>query len=362
MLKTPERYAEQETASFDYEEAAVLARQKIELEGSEDKLKKSQFKNKIKEKYGSVNTENPERTPAARRIFDLEAEKQRLFMAQEKGQQPEVKTRSIEYDVDQNLFFFKAERGYEALVTPGDLMTDINWGINYELGNNVPVELKRQYLEAIYQDKIRQLHDRQLIIQRTELERNQIDHFLYDTYLKVQADMEKGGGESAGLLFEKMIENLLMKVSLDLAKWGIKVEKASVIEDVELKIDFTITFSHKVTGVGVEEVEDKKLGIQFTLKSPQSEDFRKKQRQVARSLKNLHEVDNLVLISVPIGHDEIFSKYKRWQHQDKKPGGPENFFEPEEVIHFVKEIFKNTELAESPEFYKDLKNYLEAKK
>ena len=357
-----EKFEQTEKTSFDYEQAATLARQKLELENSPDKQKKSQLKNKIKELYGSENVANPEKTPAQRRIFNLELEKQKLILANESNEfKLPVLAREIEHEQDNN-FIAKTENNKSVKVTFGDLVSDLNWGVYYDLAG-APVELKKKYLAAYHQNQIANLFDQQLIIQRTELEKDQLDQFYLETYEKVKADLERGGGESAGLLFEKMIHNLLNKIAIDLEQWGIRIEKATVVEDVEEKIDFIIHLPKKKRGVGFEEIEgDETLGIQFTLKSAKSEDFRKKQRQVARSLKNLKEVDDLVLISVPVSHDEIFSKYKIWQHQDKMAGGPENMFKPQEIVNFVKEILQNTELAQNEEFLNEVKKYFEGKK
>ncbi len=358
---------EQPQPSFDYDQAADLARQRLELEGAstgEAKQKRSQIKNKIKELYGS--NDEPRR-----QIFNLELEKQKLILELEKDDLslPEkAKPRIIKYDeYEKNFFMRHPEKNYEIKASFGDLLSDMNWGVYYELGDNVPENLKRKYIDFVYKKQIADLYDQQLIIQRTELEKDQLDEFYLRTYGEVQNNLARGGGESAGLLFEKMVNNLLIKISTDMDKWGLKVERATVIEDVEEKIDFILHLQKKKRGVGFEEVDEiygkeETLGIQFTLKSAKSEEFRKKQRQVARSLKNLAEIDDLVLVSVPVAHDAIFSKYKKWLHQDKLPGGPENMFKPEEIVAFVKQILQNTELAKDEEFFKNLEIYFKDKK
>jgi hypothetical protein len=362
-----EQFEQPEKPSFDYEEAAVLAKQKIKAEGpktDEEKKARKQIKDKIKAIYGAEGQPK-------RRIFDLEIIKQRLELEKaqalaEGGIKLKVEKRQIEYEKHSQAFEFPTEKGFTQKVSQGDLMTDMGWGLYYELSPDVSKEFKEQYIKAVYNQEIAKLFDQQLIIQRTELERNEIDEFLLETYKKVGAAIEKGGEESAGLLFEKMIKNILSKVAIDLKKYGLKIETANVVEDVEEKIDFIIKHK-KNRGVGIEEVEqsegmEETLGIQFTLKSAKSEDFRHKQRQVARALKNPHEVDDLILVSVPVEHDVIFGNYKKWQRHDKLPGGPENCFDAKVIVNFIKEILKNTELAENEEFLKDLQKYFEGKR
>jgi len=359
-----EQFEQPNKPSFDYEAAAKLAQQRLELAGSENKQKKAQIKREIKEKYGAEGQ-------AERRIFDLEIQKQRLELEKNKslaegGLKLKVDKRQINFDKYSQTFDYPTEKGFTQKVSQGDLLTDINWGLYYELAKEVPAEFKKQYIEAVYQMEIDKLYDQQLIIQRTKLEREQIDDYLAETYRKVGEAIEKGGEESAGLLFEKMIKNILSKVAIDLKKYGLKIELATVIEDVEEKIDFIIKHK-KNRGVGIEEVEqsegmEETLGIQFTLKSAKSEDFRHKQRQVARALKNPHEVDDLILVSVPVEHDVIFGNYKKWQRHDKLPGGPENCFEAKVIVNFIKEILKNTELAGNDDFLKDVQKYFEGKR
>ncbi|MCX6746253.1 MAG: hypothetical protein NTX00_04555 [Candidatus Parcubacteria bacterium] len=352
--------------SFDYKEAALLARQKLELEGSQDKQKKAHVKREIKETYGAEG--QPER-----RIFDLEIAKQRLELEKvqslaEGGIKLKVEKRMIDYDKQAHDFDFPTEKGFSQKVSKGDLMTDINWGLYYELGNDAPPQFKEQYIKAVYDKEIAKFYDQQLIIQRTELERGEIDEFLFETYKKVGAALEKGGEESAGLLFEKMIKNILSKVAFDFKKYGLKIEEPPdrVIGDVEGKIDFIIKHKKnravKIEDTNKAEGMEETLNIQFTLKGYDTEEFAKKQRQVARALKENHNIHDLILISVPVEHDVIFGNYKKWQKHDKLPGGPENCFKSDVIVNFIKEILKNTELVGSDEFLKDVQKYFEGKR
>ena len=360
------KYEQPVKPSFDYDKAALLAQQKIGLEGSQDKQKKAQVKREIKETYGAEGQ-------ARRRIFDLEIAKQRLEL--EKAQalaegniKLKVDKRQIDFDKHTQAFESPTEKGFTQKVSQGDLMTDVNWGLYYELAKEVPAEFRKDYIEAVYQSEIVKLHDQQLIIQRTELEREQIDDFLAETYRKVGLALEKGGEESAGLLFEKMIKNILSKVSFDLKKYGLKIEEPldRVIGDVEGKIDFIIKHKKnravKIEDTNKAEGEEETLNIQFTLKGYDTEEFEKKQRQVARALKENHNIHDLILISVPVEHDVIFGNYKKWQRHDKLPGGPENCFDAKVIVSFIKEILKNTELAENEEFLAEVEQYFAEKR
>jgi hypothetical protein len=359
---------QQPKPSFDYVEAAKLAKRKIKAEGpktEEEKKARKQVKDEIMA-YGAEGQPK-------RRIFDLEITIQRLELEKDQalaegGIKLKVEKRQIDYDKYSQAFDYPTEKGFTQKVSQGDLMTDINWGLYYELAKEVPAEFKNDYIEAVYKAEIDKLHDQQLIIQRTELEREQIDEFLAETYRKVGLALEKGGEESAGLLFEKMIKNILSKVAFDFKKYGLKIEEPldRVIADVEGKIDFIIKHKKnravKVEDTNKAEGEEETLNIQFTLKGYDTEEFEKKQRQVARALKENHNIHDLILISVPVEHDVIFGNYKKWQRHDKLPGGPENCFDAKVIVNFIKEILKNTELAKDEKFLEDVEKYFERKR
>jgi hypothetical protein len=196
---------------------------------------------------------------------------------------------------------------------------------------------------------------------------------LIHTYQKIEQRIIT---EQAGLLFEKMINNLLKKITLDLPGWGLKIDRATIVEDVEESIDFLIEDERDYRGVNIEDTENvskgKPLGIQFTIISEKtSPRFLKKERQVAEKKKELKKVKDLILISVPIQNREVFEKYDQWRAQGAMPGGPENLFNSDQIAYFIAQILQETEFTEKDKkgnfvlkekYNKELVNYLESKK
>jgi len=367
MSKFEQFESEQEQPSI-YDVAADLARQKIAMETSDDKQAKSKLKNKIKETFGSIDTLHPEKTPPTRKIFDLELERQQLLIRENQALKevgkdldlPVEHTRPLMYE--NGNFYFRLENNREIELTLGDLMSDINWNRYYELPAEVPADVKKKYLEAVYNARLDKLRDQQLIIEHRDiLKLNE------KVYNEMESEIERGWGESAGKLFEHMALNLMHKVAIDLAEWGIKVFKATVVEDAEDAIDFWIVIPkmpiNHLRGVSVIEEDvpatadednmetGKVWRIQFTIKNLLAE----KQRRISKVAEELNlDVNDYLLVSVPIAHDEIFSRYKKWQHQDKLPGGPENMLPDDIKNGIVKQCLQRTELIKDPAFIADL--------
>ena len=388
----PAKQPEKKLFAFNYKQAELLAQEKIALEGAtseQDKIKRAALKRQINQLYGKAEDETP-----MRQIFGYEVSKQRLETARKKiikkldkgesvtvkeGQELELapKARKIQYNDKTGLFSKSDKRGEEIKASFADLITDINWGNYYELDDSVPMALRKKYYEAYYQAQIDDYADQQKLLQRITLELNPLkSEGLIKTYQIIEQRIEqKMRSEHAGLLFEKMINNILKKIALDLPGWGLKIDRATIVEDVEEKIDFLIEFEADYRGVNVEdtdiEAKGKPLGIQFTIISEKtSAKFKTKERQVAEKKKELKKVKDLILISVPIKKWEIFEKYDQWQNQGEMPGGPENLFEPEQIIYFMAQILQETDFTEKDDkgnivlkekYKKDLQKYFRGK-
>jgi len=344
-----------EIINFDYELAEELAQKKLSLELSNDKLAKAELKNQIKSIFGKDNE-------PIRRIFDLEVERQKLIIGENKVMKALENNQDIEwfngqsanYEKSSNKFIVQ-DNGQEISLNFGDLISDINWHKAYKLDKNCPIEFKKQYLQILVDNKLFDLSNQQLAIEKTEI--NQSNNSAIDQAYQAAKENLENQIESAGLLFEKMIQGLLLKISNDLPQYQLKIDRANIEEDVEQKIDFIIDLPKKYRGVNLEETEEEKIGIQFTLKDKASVDYINKQRQVASSKKRNKDFNDLILVSVPVGNELILTKYKEWQKQGKPAGGPEKLFSTADKTSFILEILKQTDLAENQEFKKDLERY-----
>ncbi|MCX6743906.1 MAG: hypothetical protein NTX82_00055 [Candidatus Parcubacteria bacterium] len=378
---------EQFKPGFDYVQAADLARQKIEIENSNDKKLKSQVKNRIKENFGSIDTLNPEKTAATRKIFELEVDRQRLLIAKESGKQPEVvSTRQIKYDPEQQMFVFKAKGGYKVKRTAGDLISDINWGLYYDFKDLEAkpelAEFVKNYRAKIFDAQLDELEEEQLLIERIEIDK--VEHHdsgigkaylkAYEALNKRKARRLKGENDSelpSGFVFEKMIRCLLTKLAYDLGvKWNFDVSKATVDDDIINKIDAILELTNRRRGIGVEKEpneSDLKKGYQVTLITSGSSEFRHKQDQVRKKQENFQlakargekpPVDDLVLINPGEEFEDVASTLKIWNKQGMVAGGPENFLSIERSVEkYLRDIFKGTKLDfdKNPEFLDEIK-------
>jgi len=237
--------------------------------------------------------------------------------------------RSVEFvKGDKNDFAFacKDKNGNEIMATPGDLIADMQWGVYYDLNHEIKSQahrreynkFRKQYAEAVYQLQIDEVETEKSLIQLLEIEHVEVrDYYLAEAYKSVYETLQQhqAGKENmqSGFLLEKMINGLLTKISIDLgSKYGFEVEQATVIDDVELKIDLILKFADKNRGVGVEETKKIK-GIQLTLIKKDDAKFKRKQDQVDKVKAIMKHtklpVDDLVLIQVGVNNGAMLMKH-----------------------------------------------------
>lgn len=346
---------------FDYTGAAEIAHRKVELSGSDDKLGKAEVKRRKKDFCAKYPNHE-----AAFKIFELEEKKQSILIKREilllgLGLNSDLKFVESEHEA----IYSPREKGFtinNKFISEEEIFTDINWGKVYNLSASTPVELKNQYLEEVFEHQYNELYNRQLVIDRVKIE-DKLDQRLEDTYGRVEKAFDNKEEErSAGLMFEKMLYNLVYKFGHHFKKYGLKIERLTVIDDVENKIDFVISLPKKNRGVGIEEINDEKLGVQFTLVENYSPKYNFKKRQVEKAKKNIkdNDINDLVLISIPVNFKEIFDSFGVWDKNGRPAGGPEKNLSAKTKIMAVEGIMKKTELAENNEFKNDLKQFFES--
>jgi hypothetical protein len=326
---------------------------------------------------------------AGKFVFDDKSKKHKKSQESVRMELPEVREmRQVEFIKDEKgkfHFVFKDKDGHDRILTKGDIISDMEWGIYYDLNHEVVAQeyrvkyekFRQKYVQQFYQKKIDRLgymREALIMIDMTD------DSYKANAYREIyeRFKVEKEGDEmQAGFLFEKMLEGLLKKISEDLGnreESKFSVAKASVFDDVELKTDLIIDFPEKKRGVGVEEkkVIASKKGFQVTLIDKNNEKWRHKQEQVAKAKAKIKELraqgkdvpDDLVLFEVEVGNRDILNVFDKWQKSDRQSGGPENFFSLDQIMEFLGEIFKKTELdlEANLTFKKDLWEYFKDKK
>jgi hypothetical protein len=217
--------------------------------------------------------------------------------------------------------------------TVAELLTDLEWGIGYNLDSSTPRNIRKQYYLEQARSAISDLRDQQIIINEAGSAYN--DSFKKDAYRKIRAPEH----QKAGHIAEKMVRNFLRKIAIDLGNDSrlaeFEVIKADAYQDVDKKIDFIIKRKAKLRGVKV-EAADSKLGIQFTT-DQRPETIEHKGRQISNAKQHLKPedmVDDIILVSLSLAN--IMDRYDSWK-LDKKAGGPDKLWGADEK----KSIFEN---------------------
>lgn len=261
-------------------------------------------------------------------IFTIQQEKQRI-MARLKAElkklhDPEAKferrpgKRFVYAHGDQ--LFWSPEHGNDVPVTEGEILTDGEWGLDYELDpETVPLLLRKELLIREAKRKLMDLADQQIIKHETakpdlhELKRRAYEGSARD---------KKEKKFVSGWVAEKMVKNFLTKLAIDQGL-DIEVLETDIYQDVDQKIDFVIRRKSHRRGVEVETLPmTERLGIQFTT-DPRPETAVRKEQQIRnakRRLEKSDKVDDIVLVRIQFGYvSDIFNEWNKTQ----APGGPD---------------------------------------
>lgn len=234
-------------------------------------------------------------------------------------------------------FVCEMENGSLEHLTLGELLTDGDWGVRYSLDpETVPRNIRKRY---VIEDAKRALQDRldtQIAIQESESRRT--DEFKQQTYGRILADRHEGLDMSRnGLVAERMVKNLLKKISIDLGA-DFQVIGVDVYQDVENKIDFVIRRTQTERGVNV-RADDARVGIQFTI-SANPLRRKHKEDQIAKAKRRLDpgdRVQDIVLVAIPL--TDVLERYGTWQ-KDRKPGGPDALWDADTKRKILRGVLK----------------------
>lgn len=217
--------------------------------------------------------------------------------------------------------------------TIGELLTDLEWGINYYLDSATPRNIAKLYYLEHAKKEISDLLDEQIIANEAGSTYN--DSFKKEAYQKIH-DPEH---QKAGHIAEKMVRNFLKKITIDLDGQDqlaeFEILKADAYQDVNSKIDFIIKRKTRQRGVKIEASKNN-LGIQFTT-DQRPETIEHKGKQITKAKQHLKPgdmVDDIILVSLSM--DNVLNKYYSW-NQTKSAGGPDKLWDVEEK----KTIFHN---------------------
>lgn len=329
---------------------------------------RKEFEKTLRE-YGSQATNNPETTDdtddvaehevpnlgaiaaaaekfqtpliAQEKVFDLQKEKQQIMaelktalanLDNSEKNESESTGRRISRTPGGQYLCFKNDRDKKK-ITLGDIMTDGEWGIDYQLDpTTISRDIRKEYLVTRAKIKLRELLNQQILI--NESTSGLVDEKKQTTYERIL--QEKASGDilekHAGLVAEKMVKNFFKRITYNHAV-DFEIIETDIQSDVSRKIDFIIRRKHLDKNRGVKTAthhEHDQIGIQFTI-NDQPETIEHKHKQIQRAKKNLSDgtdpVDDIILISLPL--ENITTKYQEWQ-KTKFSGGPEKLWDAEE--------------------------------
>lgn len=240
--------------------------------------------------------------------------------------------------------FIALSGGRQIEVTLGQLLTDAEWGMAYDL-NDVSIgrSVQKRYILEQAKQKLQDLLDQQIIT--VERHRGTTHLNLHRAYEHVAEDREATQMQM-GIIAERMVRTYLQQLAWDYPDLGFSVERADVQQDVENKIDFIIHRRSHARGVNVEAVDGPKdAGIQFTTRQD-VEGLNHKQEQLARAMKYTRDVDDLVLVSLPM--ERFVGAYTAWRSK-QTPGGPERYWNQQTKDEIFENVMKGFLTAEEVE-------------
>ena len=244
-------------------------------------------------------------------------------------------SRSVEFDEGSKEFIHQGEP-----VSFSEIVTDLEWGIDYDLGKNDKARLatRKYYLEQA-KDNLRDLLDQQ--ITRSEVGSRDVHVWKKEAYQHHEEDRESGVDlKKSGIIAEKMVKNILKKASLDDDRLPFEVLDADIYQDVEEKIDFVIRHKERTRGVNVDakdEVRD--IAIQFSI-NPNAEFKKRKQvRRAKRQLMNRGDMDDLVLVVLPINF--VQDLRRQWERDGRPAGGPDKLMNQAQAKELFRGVMKD---------------------
>lgn len=206
-------------------------------------------------------------------------------------------------------------------LTEGEILTDGEWEAVYNLDSSVPKGLRHKYIVETARRQLRELLDEQIALDKGGSVA--VDSGKRKAYLAREQEPDES---HAGLIAEKLVRNMLKKISIDLNA-DFSIEETNLQQDVEHKIDFIIHRKSHHRGVGVtsgKQITD--IGVQFTMDGSVEKAVHKTKQinRVKASMGKDAQVSDIVLVQIPLHH--VLETLKEWKKQ-KRPGGPDKLWD-----------------------------------
>lgn len=226
------------------------------------------------------------------------------------------------------------------IATMGEIMSDMEWGEEYVFDKSVDIHAIREYHLNQLKKELREKLDDQVI--ESEISNTYVDTAKQEAYKQIK---ERNGNDSQmekrGVVAEKMVATFIEQLSVDCEDADFSLLHADAYQDVNNKIDFIIQRKNRFHGAGIEESEtedritSRTVGIQFTTAEGKSI---QKEGQITKAKKHSDEVDDIVLVTIPM--QEASYLYKKWSEK-KQPGGPVRLWNNQTKANVFRAVMQN---------------------
>jgi hypothetical protein len=221
------------------------------------------------------------------------------------------------------------DEGEPRNITVGDILTDGEWGIHYNLDEkSVPRNIRKSYIIETAKQQLRHYLDQQIYLNEAgSANTYEMTREAYEASMESsQADDERRGG----IIVERMVRIFLKKMAIN-HDTDYEIEESNLFLDINRKIDFIIQRRSHFRGVTVEQSDDHNLdhlGVQFTInQSPEKLDLKRRQLDRMREkMAREHFVEDIALVQLaPRVSGEVLDVYSQW-YENKSPGGPDKMW------------------------------------
>ncbi|MFH1253172.1 MAG: hypothetical protein V1664_02465 [Candidatus Uhrbacteria bacterium] len=270
------------------------------------------------------------------KIFELQKKKQAVMeWLKDELKKLDIKDNLVELQPGSRWVFYQDGQliwrsgDRETVVTFGELLTDLDWGVNYAFDSAVPRKIRKQYLVATAKHRLKGLLDEQIMRQESAGEKDEGKRKAYESMLR-EKDAEK-----LGTVAETMLRNFMARLTIDHGL-TFTIEEPDPYQDVQQKIDFIICRPTHLRGVRVDKNDNDRLtvGIQFTMDNSWEANVRKnRQLNRVRRENRLENIDDMVLVEMNL-NNVVFDALEQWK-KTRTPGGPDQNLPP----HIKHDIF-----------------------
>jgi len=258
----------------------------------------------------------------------------------------------LRYNMKDNNFIVhdKDDKKTKKRITLDEISVELSLG-NKFFFENLTDEMKEKCRKALIsyeEDWINDYQETQTYFKRAQEEQNKGKMYSYMKLLVRSPELEKDS-ESVGFLLERMVQNMLTRHLAKKPGKGIRIESATIAEDIESKIDFKIHLTENFyDGISTDYLDSKSLDVQLT-QNP--DNYNKKLRQAERSRDDGKTLSGIYVLALKLENHEIMEAYHAWEKNGRPIGGPEQFLRDDIKDKIIDLLVKHTE-----DRLKELKN------